>query len=395
MNSNFARKGYIEEFRRSQAVHKRNPFLFVEYRGFGLQFVTDTTLQFPPFYMAESSNTVANTAGTSTTNPLLDFSHSAILEMLADLDNISIFDPRVSINEWDDDKMVGNTKIELYHCNTDDSTARHKYSKCINLSQTIIHNATAIVEAEFRGSNRQVVQAAAYISASLLRLFAKPAATFIKAWDRILAGYSRSYRAAFPMTNLKPMEDNLKSIQQQFTCRDIFKHTLKSFLYCFEDLGGNQQIVRVLFEQHLAFTGMHAYPLFTSACAGLHVESGELLALLDPRMTRSALPVIQEILNNHELPTSEELRLKRKRKTWRYARLFDANVFADLQTKNCRELVLILAYINEALGTGGSGNLLDIHHIRMMSDCEKERYKRVANNIIERARTSRNDPNDK
>ena len=197
------------------------------------------------------------------------------------------------------------------------------------------------------------------------------------------------------MTNLKPMEDNLKSRQQQFTCRDIFKHTLKSFLYCFEDLGGNQQIVRVLFEQHLAFTGMHAYPLFTSACAGLHVESGELLALLDPRMTRSALPVIQEILNNHELPTSEELRLKRKRKTWRYARLFDANVFADLQTKNCRELVLILAYINEALGTGGSGNLLDIHHIRMMSDCEKERYKRVANNIIERARTSRNDPNDK
>ena len=392
--------------------------------------------------MAESSNTVANTSGTSTTNPPLDV-NPAILERFGGLDTI-LFGGGCgfSIDEWDDEKMVGNAKIELNYCNTGDNTARSLAEtalkalygsiseqtlgiimfmawqlqapsggfvfpatdetaagtndiKYTSLSQTIIHNATAIVEAKFRGSNRQVVQAAAYISASLLRLFAKPAATYIKAWDRILAGYSRSYRAPFPVTNIKPMEDNLNSIQQQFTRRAIFRHTLQSFLYCFEDLGGNQQIVRVLFEQYLAFPGMHAYPLFTSACAGLHVKSGELLAVLDSVMTRVALPVIHKIRNNHELPTSEELRLKRKRKTWRYARLFDANVFADLQTKNCRELVLILAYINEALGTGGSGNLLDIHHIRMMSDCEKERYKRVANNIIERARTSRNDPNDK
>lgn len=75
---------------------------------------------------------------------------------------------------------------------------------------------------------------------------------------------------------------------------------------------------------------------------------------------------------------------KHLHRTWKYARLFDERVFAELQTKNSAFLVTVLAYLNRILGTSGAENVLRIKQIEhiVQNDRWGSRYEAIAKRIF-------------
>ncbi|GFS40737.1 hypothetical protein Acr_00g0070230 [Actinidia rufa] len=152
------------------------------------------------------------------------------------------------------------------------------------------------------------------------------------------------------------------------------------FLYHFDELGGgDKRMCKTLFEQHLSYTGIHAYPLFLTAAEKLELEANELIALLHHHMTCNALGVIQHILDEYDF--SGEREGKHAQRTWKYATVFNERVFAELQTKHCAVLVTVLAYLNRMLGTSWEDNVLRIKHVKRIVQTNGSRYEILAKKI--------------
>ncbi|CAH2618934.1 N putative nucleocapsid protein [Tree fern varicosa-like virus] len=220
-------------------------------------------------------------------------------------------------------------------------------------------------------------KAIAYVCCSLLRLFTKSPENYGKAWDHITGSFYKFYQVNFPLTNFRPSPVVLNQISMMLQTKLIFRNTLAGFLYTFYSVGNDKGLCRMLFEQHVACTGMHSYSLFIRSCAASRLDPEELMQLLDHRFTREPLEAIHTILTDFEDKPAPERALR----TWKYARLYDETNFAVLQTRNCKELTCILAYLCENLGIQGNGNILSIAQLVNISEEAKKRYKKAADRI--------------
>ncbi|PSS08314.1 nucleoprotein [Actinidia chinensis var. chinensis] len=161
---------------------------------------------------------------------------------------------------------------------------------------------------------------------------------------------------------------------------NILKNSIIPFLYHFDELeGGDKRMCKTLFEQHLSYTGIHAYPLFLTAAEKLELEANELIALLHHHMTCNALGVIQHVLDEYDF--SGEREGKHVQRTWKYATVFNERVFAELQTKHCAVLVTVVAYLNRMLGTSWEDNVLRIKHVKRIVQTNGSRYEILAKKI--------------
>ncbi|XP_060669725.1 uncharacterized protein LOC112493057 [Ziziphus jujuba] len=182
----------------------------------------------------------------------------------------------------------------------------------------------------------------AYVAACLLRLETKSASNFVNAWKHIKSRYSEINNRPFLIRGLNPIEENLDSIRNALQEWPVFTNTLARFLYHFNELRGHVKgYAKFAFEQHLSLTGLHSYHLFRRVATKLNATPDDLSLALDHRMTRRGLVVVKKILLNFDRSTDD----KQRRQTWKYARLFDEEMFVDLQSRNCSELTFILATI--------------------------------------------------
>jgi hypothetical protein len=231
-------------------------------------------------------------------------------------------------------------------------------------------------------------QAVAYIAGSALRLITKPPENYMKAFDHISRSYRNFYREEFPieMTLDAACVRGTHDLLQQ----EILKNSVIPFLFHFDELEGNdKRMCKMLYEQHLSYAGIHAYPLFITAAETLELDADVLMALLNHRTTSDGLEVIQHILDQYECPhekhgSNAERQEKHLHRTWKYARLFDESVFAELQTKNSAFLVTVLAYLNRILGTSRAENVLRIKQIEhiVQNDRWGSRYEAIAKRIF-------------
>ncbi|KAF3431952.1 hypothetical protein FNV43_RR26688 [Rhamnella rubrinervis] len=221
----------------------------------------------------------------------------------------------------------------------------------------------------------------AYVCACLLRLATKPASNFVKSWGHIKHRYSDLNKRLFEIRGLNPVEKNLDSIRIALSNWPLFKNTLTRFLYHFNELRGSVKgFARFTFEQHLSLAGLHSYSLFTRIAAKLEADTDELSLSLANRMTQRGLELIKTILINFEGSTDE----KQRRQTWKYARLFDAEMFTHLQTKNCTQLTCVLAMILKEVGDDEGGDVTQIVYIQNLTECLRDRCQKTASEVIQR-----------
>ncbi|CEK42598.1 polyprotein [Black grass varicosavirus-like virus] len=213
-------------------------------------------------------------------------------------------------------------------------------------------------------SEEDYVQGCCYIAASTLRLFTKSAENYVRAFEQIKAKYYRFYKDEFPLTYLTPDRRCIEGLKEIYTNKEVYRNALLPFLYSFSELTDPKGMCRLLYEQHLALTGMHAVSLFVKVCLGSHCLPEELSSGLWHRTTRDALREIKDILVSHFLGGIDG----QEKGTWMYARLLNDAYFSRIQTKNCKNLVCALAYMASLIGIAGNQNIMGIVHLERMTD---------------------------
>ncbi|KAK8520323.1 hypothetical protein V6N12_004269 [Hibiscus sabdariffa] len=225
-----------------------------------------------------------------------------------------------------------------------------------------------------------------YICASALSLVTKSDVNFLQAWEHITSSFNSYYQKDFPMF-FKPDANCVKGIRHVIQASSVLKCSVAPFLVGMRDLEEiDQGMCKMLFEQHLAFTGMHAYPLMMNCSEKLGLSTSEVIHLLRHPMTNGAPETIRYIRSHYEFPeTAEEKAVALKGSLWKYARVFDANKFVAIQTKNCPFLVALLARVAKKIRVGGPGDITRIHHIAHMKDDEAERIELLASRFCQLA----------
>ncbi|CAI5383840.1 N putative capsid protein [Monoclea gottschei varicosa-like virus] len=222
-------------------------------------------------------------------------------------------------------------------------------------------------------------QAGSYLAASLLKLFTKEPRSWTKAYDHIKNSYQKFYDIEFPLGDLIVPDSVIDHIHSHFATKDVYRNTLGYLLYHMSGVSSCQGMIRMLFGQHLANTGMHSISLFLAAAHAGKFESYVLMSALHSRLTVKALETIMYIGAHYLSDPPPEA----EKGTWRYSRLYDEKMFLSLQTKNCRELTCILAHLCEHFGVQGAGNILDIAVLRPLSKETQTLLARVAWNIYQ------------
>ncbi|KAM2257096.1 hypothetical protein ACFXTI_047382 [Malus domestica] len=193
-------------------------------------------------------------------------------------------------------------------------------------------------------SLNECVRVGCFLAASLLKLFRKPAYSWDKAKYHIQRAYTNYTKEPWPLKDLNVIASHVGALSLLWEGKNIFRDTLGSILYSIGDLEEGRGMVTMLFAGHLAYTGMHAVDLFCRAVTGSEEED-------------------------------------KKRRTFQYARLFDSQMFGNLQSKNCAHLVCILAYLCQQCGSAGTGDATQIAVIANMGQGAKDRCKAEAINI--------------
>ncbi|XP_015895569.2 uncharacterized protein LOC107429404 isoform X1 [Ziziphus jujuba] len=223
----------------------------------------------------------------------------------------------------------------------------------------------------------------AYVCDCLLRLATKPPSNFLKSWGNIKNRYWDFNKRRFVIRGLNPVEGNLEAVRMVFSYWSPFKETLSRFVYHFNELRGNVKgLARFAFEQHLSLTGLHGYHLFRRVADKLEANQDDLIVALYCTDDHYGLEMIYTIFQNFEGSNDE----KQRRQTWRYARLFDHQMFAHLQTKKCRVLTSILAMILKEIGDdqGGDGDVSQIEQIRGTLEYNQDRFQKIASEVIQK-----------
>ncbi|DAZ90746.1 TPA_asm: nucleocapsid protein [Luffa virus 1] len=247
-----------------------------------------------------------------------------------------------------------------------------------SLSSKIIVSGVKECPAVTELDTTELVSASCFIAASLLRLFTKRSDSWEKAYPSHLPeGYYKFYKETYPIPSFTPDPACVSAIAQTLQNLPVFSGTLGRFLYHYHSLKGDKGICTMLFEQHIGLTGMHALNLFIRVVTELHITPMQLASACWHRMTGDAIRKIMHVLThaNKEkgVPGKEN-----ERATWRYARIFGHEYFVLLQSKNCKALICVLAYLCELLGQTGNQDILNIAAISRIPEETRAMYRRWA-----------------
>ncbi|DAZ90651.1 TPA_asm: nucleocapsid protein [Asclepias syriaca virus 3] len=216
---------------------------------------------------------------------------------------------------------------------------------------------------EIKDKERFVMEGA-YLCGSILRLVTKEASNVKNAWNSIRSNFGNFYQQDMTL-DITPSLRCLESIRVILQNRAIMKNTVSLFLLNIGTLDGQELgLCRMLFEIHLAYTGMHSYNLLMYCTAMLKAPLYIMFQLLTHPAHADALKTIETIIANYDFPdTEEEKKIASEAHTWRYARIFDPKAFANIQTRNCGQLTAILALLAQKVGAGNAGDVTKIRQI--------------------------------
>jgi hypothetical protein len=284
--------------------------------------------------------------------------------MKALCEGVSEADAAIIINlAWN----LKDTDMVSYVYQTPDSTnpcfsAEKKNLRDVN-ERVLATGVTPVYTPPNGFEENEYAAAFCFVAASTLRMFSKTADNYLRAIPmHIPQRYYKFYQSKWPLEGFKPDIACLQGLAMIYTTKGIFKNALAPFLYLFHELADNQGMCRMLFEQHLAMTGLHAYSLYLRVLGKFNCDAWDLSSSLWHNTTKNALMEITNVLAHYEFTQDA----KQERNTWRYARLFE-NQFPALQTKSCTNLVCALAFICKHLGIGGKQDVMQIAHIRDMT----------------------------
>ncbi|XP_008358190.3 uncharacterized protein [Malus domestica] len=229
-------------------------------------------------------------------------------------------------------------------------------------------------------SLNECVRVGCFLAASLLKLFRKPAYSWDKAKYHIQRAYTNYTKEPWPLKDLNVIASHVGTLSLLWERKTIFRDTLGSILYSIGDLEEGRGMVTMLFAGHLAYTGMHVVDLFCRAVTGLQCQPTDLMKALHTHTSMHKKSILDElrIIIESYIGSEEE---DKKRRTFQYARLFDSQMFGNLQSKNCAHLVCILAYLCQQCGSAGTGDPTQIAVIANIGQGAKDTFKAEAINI--------------
>uniref|UniRef100_A0A803LIQ2 Uncharacterized protein n=1 Tax=Chenopodium quinoa TaxID=63459 RepID=A0A803LIQ2_CHEQI len=199
-------------------------------------------------------------------------------------------------------------------------------------------------------------RAGCYYAASMLRLFTKDAASWIKAQEHIKGNYKKFTGLRFDLGEFDIWGPSVDDLRKLYQTNSIYRRILGQIHYFVKGIEEGKQMTQMLFEQHLAFTGMHIVELFCRGCTGLKAARPDLLNALFHGGNQTILEQLEKILKEY-MGSEDEAK---KRETYKFARLYDPMMFSFLQTKNCADIVRILAHIDKLCGNVGSGDVMGL-----------------------------------
>lgn len=227
--------------------------------------------------------------------------------------------------------------------------------------------------------HRELVRAAAFMAASMLKMFAKRSSSWMLAWTNghIQRRYREFNGVDFPLKEISPTLETATELMDMFQKKRLFIGTLGRIISAACVLEDKRQ-QEMLFLRHLSCTGMHIIPQFINAKMGLDCPTGDLLNALYTSRNVGTLTQLRNLIDSSLSERESETNLG----TWRYARLFNPKAYGFLQSNYCRDTLCILAYINQMCqASTKAGDPLQIEVIKQMT-MEKRRYAHaVAANI--------------
>nr|DAZ90818.1 TPA_asm: nucleocapsid protein [Senecio virus 1] len=221
-------------------------------------------------------------------------------------------------------------------------------------------------------------RAGCYYAASLVKLFTKDSDSWVKAQTHLAESYKKFTDSPFPFAGILVWLQSVEVVHRMFQTKPVFKKTLGQILYALGQIEEGRGMTMMLFEQHLAYTGLHSVSLFCKAIVGLRTSPTKLLTALHTASLEPALDQLAEIITKYMGSNEEGIR----RETYKYARLYNSNMFSLLQTKNCTDLTCILGHLNKMCGVPGTDGVLQIVAISSMSEDAKQVYSKIAGNIF-------------
>ncbi|DAZ87279.1 TPA_asm: nucleocapsid [Arceuthobium sichuanense virus 2] len=237
---------------------------------------------------------------------------------------------------------------------------------------------------QWPGNDLQTCQAAGYVCLTLLRMFAKPADSYKKAMTNIRNSYQNFYDRVFPIQPFEIRDQVLTDIYIQFANRAIYRNAAAGLIYHLPDCKDHEGLLEYTYSMHLKSTGMRAWGLFRTVAGEMGVETKSLLNVLDIKATQRGLACIADMIMIFEAEEAILKASKRSRKTYEFARLYDKESFADLQTKACIPLTLTLGSLSKMVFTKGTmGNVLDMAALKDIDDYSKKLYENFAKRIYD------------
>ncbi|PNX71207.1 hypothetical protein L195_g027079 [Trifolium pratense] len=234
-----------------------------------------------------------------------------------------------------------------------------------------------------------------FIAASTFRLFTKSPENYLRAFTHICNMFPKFYGVSCPVRLPTPHIDALKILKANFSIHPICKVTLYRVLYLSGGGEENEEILsemkRFLYDEHLAYTGLHAVRIFMKLCQALNCNTELLLAILNIREYERQINAMIKMVGIITSPLE-----KHKRKMWRYGRLFDDAFMSPLRTRTCPALTYTLASALKKVSSQSNERILDIVQLGDVSEEKRRSLDVVAENIIRtvrcNAKGSQNNP---
>ncbi|DAF42369.1 TPA_asm: N [Pinus flexilis virus 1] len=232
-------------------------------------------------------------------------------------------------------------------------------------------------------SSLLICQGGGYYALAMLRMFVKSDENMRSAKGPIREKFYSHYEKSFPMEPFEIHDTVIRTIHTLFQNRDSFKWTLAPFLYHMKDEkdGKIQGIIEATYGIHLKDAGMKCWSLFKEVAQKLNSDSAMLLTVLKIEATVKALRCIATMIRNFEGDSQTLTSTKRDKKTYQYARIFDNEMFLDLQTKNCIPLTLTLACLSKKVNPKGTGDVTNMMAIRGADAEVKSLYEKFSQEI--------------
>lgn len=220
-----------------------------------------------------------------------------------------------------------------------------------------------------------------FIAASIFRMFTKPPENYLRAFGHICNMFPKFYGVSCPVRLPIPHIDALKCLRANFSIKPRWKVTLYRILYLSGGGEENEEILsemkKFLYDEHLAYTGLHVVRIFMKLCQALNCSTELLLVIFNAREYERQINAMTKMIGIITSPLE-----KHKRKMWRYGRLFDDAFMSPLRTRTCPALTYTLASALKKVANESNEGILNIVQLEDVSEEKRRELDVLAEAII-------------